>query len=152
MSTQGAGSRPARAVRLTFAYEGDQLTLVDRRTLFVIIPPSDDVPSGEEGGPGFWIELRGVEEEVLHRRAMRDPLRQDVEVFSPDPDESVARVPLDRPSGTFSVLLPAPEAADHVVLFGSSTPGLPSSWAHQAHLEGPVELARFSIRPEGGGS
>jgi len=143
MSEQAPAVGPTRAVRLTFAYAGDEITLVDRRALEVVVPPSDDL-ADPEGARGFWVELRGDQEQVLHRRTMLDPLRQDAEVFSPDPDQGIARVPVEVPSGTFSVLLPAPEEADHVALMGASTPGVPTLMAGGA--QGPVELARFSLR------
>ena len=145
MHSQSPGlSRPPRAVRLTFAYEGDQVSLVDQRAVDVIVPPSDARPPAQGAG-GLWMEVRGDQEEVLHLRVIPDPWRQDVEIFSPEPSQTIRRVPVDRPSGTFSVLLPAPEEADHVVVLGTPTPGIPTIRAVKE--EGPVELARFPIRP-----
>jgi hypothetical protein len=66
---------------------------------------------------------------------MDDPLRQDVEVFSPDPEQSVARTPVEKPSGIFTVLVPDLEEADHVTLMSSTAP----------------ELARFSLRADSEG-
>ena len=87
MSAQGQDSMPApsRAVRLMFTYEGNDVRLVSQQTLDMIIPPTDAL-SGYEDEQGFWVEVRTARDEVLYRQVMRDPFRQDVEVFSPDPN------------------------------------------------------------------
>ncbi len=84
MSAQGQDSMPApsRAVRLMFTYEGNDVRLVSQQTLDMIIPPTDAL-SGYEDEQGFWVEVRTARDEVLYRQVMRDPFRQDVEVFSP---------------------------------------------------------------------
>jgi hypothetical protein len=150
MSERGQEGMPAQptAVRLTFTYEGDEVRLVSRQPVEIIIPPTDAL-SGYEGEQGFWVEVRSGQDETLHRRVMDDPLRQDVEVFSPDPEQSVARTPVDKPSGIFTVLVPDLEEADHVALMSSAAPGI----APEMAARGPAtELARFSLRPgsEGG--
>lgn len=150
MSERGQEGMPAppTAVRLTFTYEGDEVRLVSRQPVEMIIPPTDAL-SGYEGEQGFWVEVRSGQDETLHRRIMDDPLRQDVEIFSPDPEQSVARTPVEKPSGIFTVLVPDLEEADHVTLMSSSAPGI----APEMAARGPAtELARFSLRPgsEGG--
>lgn len=150
MSERGQEGMPAppTAVRLTFTYEGDEVRLVSRQPVEMIIPPTDAL-SGYEGEQGFWVEVRSGQDETLHRRVMDDPLRQDVEIFSPDPEQSVARTPVEKPSGIFTVLVPDLEEADHVTLMSSSAPGI----APEMAARGPAtELARFSLRPgsEGG--
>jgi hypothetical protein len=141
----GMPAPPPRAVRLTFTYEGDQVSLASRQPVEMIAPPTDQL-SGYEGEQGFWIEVRNDREEALHRRVMQDPLRQDVEVFSPDPEHSVYRVPVEKVSGSFVVVVPELEEADHVSLMSSAAP----SAAARAPAN---EFARFSLRPEreGGG-
>jgi hypothetical protein len=141
----GMPAPPPRAVRLTFTYEGDQVSLASRQPVEMIAPPTDQL-SGYEGEQGFWIEVRNDREETLHRRVMQDPLRRDVEVFSPDPEHSVYRVPVEKVSGSFVVVVPELEEADHVSLMSSAAP----SAAARAPAN---EFARFSLRPEreGGG-
>jgi len=140
--------RGQRVVRLTFTYEGDDVHLVGQQPVEMIIPPTDAL-SGYEGEQGFWVEVRSGQDETLHRRVMDDPLRQDVEVFSPDPEQSVARTPVEKPSGIFTVLVPDLDEADHVTLMTSAAPSI----ARETTVRGPAtELARFSLRPgsEGG--
>jgi hypothetical protein len=143
-------STPSRAVRLRFAYEGNDVRLVSQQRVEMIVPPADAL-SGFASEQGFWVEVRTAQEEVLHRRVMHDPLRQDVEVFSPDPAQSIVRTPVERPSGTFTVLVPDIDEADHVALMSSAAPGIAPEMADR----GPAtELARFSLQPrsEGGES
>jgi hypothetical protein len=140
--------RGQRVVRLTFTYEGDDVRLASQQPVEMIIPPTDAL-SGYEGEQGFWVEVRSGQDETLHRRVMDDPLRQDVEVFSPDPEQSVARTPVEKPSGIFTVLVPDLDEADHVTLMSSAAPGT----APEVATRGPAtEFARFSLRrsSEGG--
>ena len=165
---EGGMPTPPRAVRLTFTYEGEEVSLASRQPVEMIAPPTDQL-SGYEGEQGFWIEVRTDQEQTLHRRVMQNPLRQDVEVFSPDPEQpSVSRVPLleEKPSGSFVVVVPELDEADHLTLMSST--GAPSSSAaaarevvsseepaSRAQGGGPAtEFARFSLWPpegEGGG-
>jgi len=64
-------SGPQPAMRLIFAYEGDDVRLVSRQPVTVVIPPSDPV-SGYEGEQGFWIETRAADQTTLHRRILPD--------------------------------------------------------------------------------
>jgi hypothetical protein len=78
---------------------------------------------------------------------MEDPLSRDVEVFSPDPERSVYRAPVEKVSGIFVVVVPELEEADHVSLMSSAAPSAAAARAPA------TEFARFSLRPEreGGG-
>ncbi|MDT9681584.1 hypothetical protein RND61_05765 [Streptomyces sp. TRM76323] len=129
------------AVRLIFEYEGPDIRLVSRQRLETTPPPGD---RGEDlrATQGFWVEVRDAEHNVLYRRVLHDPVRYDAEVFSEDPDRSIARVPVETPRGTFAILVPDIEAADHVALFsgpldrGAGPAPAPAS-----------ETARFALRP-----
>ena len=140
--------RGQRVVRLTFTYEGDDVRLASQQPVEMIIPPTDAL-SGYEGEQGFWVEVRSGQDETLHRLVMDDPLRQNVEVFSPDPEQSIARTPMEMPSGIFTVLVPDLEEADHVTLMSSAALGI----APEVAARGPAtEVARFPLRSgsEGG--
>jgi hypothetical protein len=138
--TQDHIPAPPRAVRLVFRYEGEEISLVSRRPIDMISPPSDSL-SGYEDEQGFWIEVRNEQAEILHRQVMSDPLLKDVEVFSPDPAQSIFRTPVEKPSGIFTVVVPDLDEADHVALIGSAEPGAARRQA------GPTaEIARFSLR------
>ena len=152
ISEQREDGMPAspRALRLRFTYEGDEVRLVRRQPVETITSPTDAL-SGYEGQQGFWVEVRSGQDEVLYRQVRDDPLRHDVEVFSPDPAQSVFRIPVENPSGTFSVLVPDLDEADHVALISSAAPDM----APDAARGSATELARFSLRPpssEGSGA
>lgn len=128
-----------RALRLTFRYEGDRVELVSSQPVEMLLPPSHPVDEGE-GRSGFWITLRAADGRPVYRRVMHSPIRADVEVFSPEPEENIRRVPVDRPSGTFVVLVPDVEEARVLTLHDSE----------RRALAGPArEIARFELRREG---
>jgi hypothetical protein len=135
----GADQDHPHAVRLIFEYEGTDIRLVSRQRV-EMIPPPGDRPADQRSAQGMWVEVRDAGRNALYRRVLHDPVRHDTEVFSDDPERSVARVPVERPRGTFAVLVPDLEAADHVAFVGSRlgrTPGLAPA----------AEIARFALRP-----
>jgi hypothetical protein len=119
MSEAGAGPptgpEPRGAVRLTFRYEGDEVRLISSRRIDKVLPPEDEAAAAEER-QGFFVEIRGADDRVLQRRSLRDPVRRDAEVFPDDPDRTLARVPVERPAGVFSLVVPDLEEADYVAL------------------------------------
>lgn len=139
-----SSQRSPAAVRLTFAYDGDDVRLLSRQRVEMTIPPGDAV-EGHEAQVGFWVEVRGVDGRLLHRRVMHDPIQRTVEVFSDDPEQTVSRVPVQRPEGVFTLVVPDVEDADHVALI-SSGPQLPGARAAAR------EIARFPMRPAPPGS
>ncbi len=141
MSEQQPGSgRKIPSVRLIFSYDGDEVRLESRQPVEMLVPPSDPL-EGFENQTGFWTEVRDAQGSVLHRRILHDPVRRDVEVFSPDPERSIARVPIERPHGAFALLVPLVPGADHVVLMGVPTAGT-------AALAPAVEIHRVSLSGE----
>jgi len=137
-------SSPPTAVRLIFAVEGDDVRLVSRQEVDVVVPPSDPV-SGYEGEQGFWVETRAADETTLHRRILPDPFRLDVEVFTDDPTRSIARTPVEQRRDTFAVLVPVEEEADHVALMSSGTAAARARTRASAGA-GALEVARFPVR------
>ncbi|MFI0739238.1 hypothetical protein ACH4PU_14270 [Streptomyces sp. NPDC021100] len=147
-SEQHTGSGPAgpAAVRLIFEYEGPDIRLVSRQRVDAVPPPTDDLtgPAALAAQPdvkGFWVEVRDGRQRPLYRRVMHPPVRHDAEVFSDDAERSLARVPVDEPKGTFAVLVPEIEGADHVALV--SSPLAPGPTVAPAS-----EVARFSLTPD----
>jgi hypothetical protein len=143
--SEPAKARPSepRAIRLIFSYEGNEVTLISRQRVSVVTPPSDPLGS-LEGKSGFWVEVRDKAGQPLHRELMHDPIRHDAEVFSEDPERSVARIPLERPSGVFAVLIPEIEEADHLALIGTPLEERPA-------LAEAREIALFSLAEGGEG-
>jgi hypothetical protein len=151
MSETGAGppggAEPRGAVRLTFRYEGDEVRLVSSRRVDKLLPPGE--PAAAER-PGFFAEVRGPDDRILDRRLLHQPVRRDAEVFTGDPERPLARVPVERPAGVFSLLVPDLEEADYVALVERAAPAEPGLAA-----AAPTELIRVPLRggqgPEQGG-
>lgn len=130
------------AVRLIFSYEGSDVTVISRQRIDVVLPPSEPLDVSTAERSGFWIEVRDTTGAPLHRQLMHDPIRHDAEVFSDDPSQTIARVPVEHPSGVFSVVVPAAEEADHVALMGTPLEERPAVAAAR-------ELATFSLKDDG---
>jgi len=113
--------KPARAVRLTFSYEGDQVKLISQRPVEMKAAPSDPV-KGYARHKGFWAELKNEEDRTLYRQVMHNPTRNDAEVFSDDPEEGISRQPAPKRKGVFVVVVPDSEQGQEVILCRSSGP------------------------------
>jgi hypothetical protein len=136
------GDEPApMAVRLTFRYEGEEVELLTVRRVQKALPPSESRDNWQDR-IGWWIEVRDAAGRALDRRVLFDPVRADAEVYPEGLGEPITRVPLDTPSGVFSVLVPDLENADHLSLLRSSP-------TDREALGGPNELVRVALHPEG---
>jgi hypothetical protein len=130
------------ALRLVFAYDGDDVRVVSSRQVDMVVPEVGE-PAAAEPPPGLRAEVRDAGGAVLDRR-MVPAVPADVEVFSPEPGRTVRRVPVDRPSGMFVVLVPYLPEADHVALLSDA--GGP------AEARAVREIARVPLRRAGGGA
>ena len=138
-----------RAVRLTIAYSGDRMELVSQQSVAMKVPPSDPVEE-VTARAGFMVDLKDEQDHTLYRRVMHDPIQRDVEVFSPDPRQTVQRAPVAEPQGVFSVVLPELEAAQAVSLIGPPPPSSEQGFgvARSEAIQQPArEIARFELKP-----
>ena len=138
--TQESKAAPAgpNTLRLIFSYEGNEIRLISRQRVNVVTPSSEPLEGSPERQSGFWVEVRDKAGKPLRRQLMHDPIRHSAEVFSEDPERSVARIPLERPSGVFAVLIPEIEGADHLALIGTPLEKRPA-------LTEALEIARFNL-------
>jgi hypothetical protein len=136
----GRYDSPQRAVRLTFEYEGEEVRLVSRDRVAMLVPPSDETGREEEQG-GFWFEVLDAQDRPIYRRAARNPLRSHIEVFGEGPDSSFTHVEMPQPRGVFTLLVPDLEGARTLALIG----GLPGP-AQEASA--PREITRFDLTGE----
>lgn len=148
MTTEPAN--PARAVRFVFAYDADGVRLVSRQEVAALAPPTDPIePERAPAALGFFAELRDAGDAAVYRRVI-PPIPRDVEVFDETPDRTVSRVPVERPSGVFAVLVPDEPAAEHLALVDTSPPtaGLAAEGAEGAEAAEGVarELIRVPLR------
>jgi len=135
-----------RAWRLTFSYDGDEVKLVSRHPVEMVLPPSDAM-AGFEREQGSWYELKDTSDRTLYRRVVPQLVPHDVEVFSGDPHRSIERHPVARPTGVFSVLVPDVDEGQAVALFSSDV----GSTTRRAQAAGDparpsVEIARVQLK------
>lgn len=124
-------SRSPYTLRLTFAYQGDEVRLIRSERVAMITPPSHP-HAPQEGQAGYWFEVHGAGGELLYHRALHNPIRTDIEVFSDDPAQTISRVPDPNPSGEFTVLVPDLPDADSFALHGPPTAAEPGLRAAQS--------------------
>ena len=140
-------------MRLTFSYQGDQVKLVSQQPVEMTVPPSDPV-KGYEQQKGFWAELKGDQDKTLFRRVLHNPTRNDAEVFSDEPGQSISRAPAPKRKGVFVVVVPHTEKGREVTLSRSAgnpnieAAGAPRGMAAMRSLAtGPArEIARFKLK------
>jgi hypothetical protein len=67
---------------------------------------------------GIFVEVRGADGTVLHRRTINNAIATSGEIFNPD--GTIERVDLaGPPTGRFDVVVPDVDAADHAVILAS---------------------------------
>ena len=147
------GAEMPQAMRLTFSYQGDQVKLVSQQPVDMTVPPSDPV-KGYEQHKGFWAEVKGDQDKTLFRRVLHNPTRNDAEVFSDDPEQSISREPAPKRKGVFVVVVPHTEKGHEVTLSRSAgepevgPEGTPRGMTAMRSLAtGPaIEIARFKLK------
>jgi hypothetical protein len=135
---QSAPAPSERAVRLIFEYEDDNVRLVSAQHVEMIVPSSD--PVEDYARQGCWVGLHDAQNRTLFRRVVPEALRNDVEGPSDAPGHPMVRRPLDRPAGTFVVVVPELAEAEAVTVWNNPHP---VERARLARAEG--ELARFPM-------
>jgi len=142
-----------QAMRLTFSYQGDQVKLVSQQPVDMTVPPSDPV-KGYDQHKGFWAEVKSDQDKTLFRRVLHNPTRNDAEVFSDDPEQSISREPAPKRKGVFVVVVPHTEKSHEVTLSRSAgepdvgPEGAPRGMTAMRSLAtGPAtEIARFKLK------
>lgn len=112
---------PPHALRLTFAYRGGQIRLLGAERIAMIVP-APVTSSPEAGQSGYWFGVADSSGRILYHRPLHNPLRADTEAFSPDPRQSITRVPLPPSDAEFSVLIPDTADAQAFTLHGPPDP------------------------------
>lgn len=143
--SSAAGESP-KAMRLTFSYDGDDVKLVSKQTVDMVVPPSDPV-KGFARQKGFWAELKGAKDRTLYRQVMHNPTRNDAEVFSDDPEQSISRAPAPKRKGVFVVVVPETDKGEAVSLVRSAPAKKGATRGIRAlATEHATEFARFKIK------
>lgn len=118
-SAKAIGKPAAKALRLIFSFDGYHVNLVSQQSIEMTLPFSDSL-DGIEGHNGFWYELRDDQDRPLYRKFMQNPMQEDVEVFSDEPNKkSIARQTSPNRKGVFVALIPDVENGHAVTLWSS---------------------------------
>lgn len=153
MDHPGTPPAPGPVRRLTFEYDGDSVQLVSEQHVRMIVPPSqpvEHVPSPN----ALAVVMRDAKEQLVYRFAHSSPLRHDAEVFGDDPYGKPQRVAVERPKGTFVLLVPDVPGAQTLELVAPPRPPGPEALqpgARQLRREtpptAPQTLVRVKLRP-----
>ncbi len=127
-------------LRLTFAYEGENIRQVSSTRVQMLAPYAPFTPQ-PEGDIGFWIELQDREGKRLYAQAFNMPIRYAVEDYSPE--GKIKRVSLAEPKGEFELLIPDIPEASALVMYTS-----PLNVENE--MEVAKERARFDLRSSSG--
>ena len=118
---QAASKQVPRALRLTFTYEGEKVSLVERQPIEKRTRQTDPILKEGEASQysGFWIELHDAKNRTIYRRVLHNPIQFSVEVPSDKPHQSFERHTIENPRGTFFVIVPDLDQAESIVIFNS---------------------------------
>ena len=136
----------SHTLRVTFAYDGDKLTVASVKRV-AMRAPAPATPPPHEGQTGYWLEVCDAQGMLLYHRPLHDPIRQDIEAFGDKPGDPIHRVPVQHPKGEFEVLIPDLPRASDFVLHGPPT-GKPEARSTVLSRHALAELRRMA----GGGS
>jgi hypothetical protein len=138
MSGMSSYRRKDRSLRLTFRFRGDDISLVDRREVDMLAPPSDELDGHTpKQRSGFWLELQSSDGRTLYRRVIRHPIRANAEVALDEGGFTNKVAVADQ--GAFSLVVPNLAEAADLALFASPL--------DQPHLaESARELVRVPVR------
>jgi len=107
-----------KAIRLTFSYEGDNITLVSRQKVDKFLP-SSALSVNPPVSSKSWFELSDPQRNLIHTRSLDNLIKKDMEVFSEDPNNSIHRQKIPDIKGTFSILIPDIPNATNFDIFTS---------------------------------
>jgi hypothetical protein len=141
---------PARAVRLIFEYDGDQVRLISEQPVDMAVTAFD---LSTVSAPGYYVDSRDAEDRTLARVRARGAFDASMEVFPENPEEPITRIDVPRAQGAFTVVVPAPEQTDHVTILRvigaereSDAPGARGAMPAAGTPE-QVDLVSFPLKP-----
>lgn len=134
---------PHTALRLTLALVDGQIQRLAQEPIDATPLPSHPLGDEDRNQSGFWLELQDGANQPIYRRVMHDPFGADAEVFPARPGEPFKRQPAANLAREFSVIVPALEAAKHLVLLSSAAPPRPQA---ALNLAAPLDTGAAAIR------
>jgi hypothetical protein len=136
-----------RSMRLIFEYDGDDVRLVMQQPVDL---PATDVAGSPTQQAGYFVDTHDASGRTLARVAARGAFPDSVEVFPERHGEPITRMPVDRPRGAFTIIVPVPQDADHVRVVQVTRPQRdavqPTARATVQPLGAEREIARFPLQ------
>ncbi|MDQ2917545.1 MAG: hypothetical protein M3R40_10410 [Pseudomonadota bacterium] len=143
-------SNPPHALRLTFAYRGTQISVAGSERIAMIVPNAIETP--QAGQAGYWFTLLDAAGRVVYQRPLHNPIRTDVEAYSPGKGQAIVRVPLAAREGQFTVLVPDLDDAQTFQLHGPADPDRPGEPAGELLRLDIGALRKANLPPGPGGT
>jgi hypothetical protein len=147
MSEQGGDGQtpapPTHTLRLTFRYEGSDVSLVSSERVEMLPPPG--APQFiHEGQAGSWAELLDAQGHRIYQQLLHNPIRYEMEAPE-DPDTGTLHwEEVRHPQGVFEVLVPDMAEGQTLVLFGGSRESLRQAAATERQAAA-TEIARIRL-------
>ena len=116
-----------------------------------MVTPPAVTPAPRQGQTGYWVQLTDASGRIVYHRPLHSPIAIDMEVYSPD-KQTIARVPIARREGQFTVLLPDLPDASVFALHGPLDPELPSEPAQELLRLDVDAIRKFRNPPPAGQS
>jgi hypothetical protein len=112
------------AIRLSFSYEGERVSLESRQDVDMTALPSDTEGEGGADGErvaqlGVRLELVDEEGRVLYHRVSRHLIPESIEVPTRDPERPVARQYVGLTKGSVDLVVPLIEGARELIFYRS---------------------------------
>jgi hypothetical protein len=140
---------PQPAIRLIFEYDGDDVRLVSEQPVRMIVPDQEPRLEAAARAAGVYVDARDAANATIASVRAPDAFAASVEVFPEKPGEPFTRLPVERPKGAFTVVVPAPDAVKQVTVLRVAGPGAAPDVAVAPTGPGAprvVDLATFPLR------
>lgn len=136
-----------RSIRLIFEYEGDDVRLVMQQPVDL---PATAAPPAQQ--TGFFVETRDAAGRTIARLAAHGAFPDSVEVFPERHSDPITRLPVNRPRGAFTIIVPASQDTDHVRIVeltapsGDAAPPATPTFVQPRVAMREREIARFPLQ------
>ena len=146
---EGNARRWTRSLRLVLEERGGEIRLISKQRVNMIPPPALAAPG--EGQSGAWAELRTANDEAVYHHLIAHLSAPGVEVFSPDPKQSVRRIDDASVTKTIVIVVPDTDDARSLVIMGHTARRADARVsAAEAFRAGTGEIARFDLSDDAG--
>ncbi len=120
-STHFSINKNNKSIRLTFSYKQNEITLISKQKIDMVLPLTKSDYLNKEHYNKFWYELTNDKHEVTHKQEINNPIKSDIEIFSDEPKQSISRQKSTQ-IGVFSIVIPDNPDVSGFDLFSNFVP------------------------------